>query len=35
MYYRNSDLSINRYFTKFKDDINEAKKHGKEVFYNT
>ena len=34
MHYRNSDLSVNRYFTKFKDDINEAKKHGKEVFYN-
>ena len=34
MHYRNSDLSINRYFTKFKEDINEAKKHGKEVFYN-
>ena len=34
MSYRNSDLSTNRYFLKFKDDINEAKKHGKEVFYN-
>ena len=34
MYYRNSDLKVNRYFLKFKDDINEAKKHGKEVFYN-
>ena len=29
MSYRNSDLSTNRYFLKFKDDINEAKKHGK------
>lgn len=34
MYYRNSDLKVNRYFLKFKDDINEAKKHGREVFYN-
>lgn len=34
MFYRNSDLRINRYFMKFKDDINEAKKHGRDVFYN-
>lgn len=34
MFYRNSDLKINRYFMQFKDDINEAKKHGKDVFYN-
>lgn len=34
MFYRNSDLRINRYFMQFKDDINEAKKHGKDVFYN-
>lgn len=25
---------LNRYFTKFKEDINEVKKHGKETFYN-
>ena len=34
MFYRNSDLKINRYFMQFKDDINEAKMHGKDVFYN-
>ena len=34
MFYRNSDLRINRYFMRFKDDINEAKKHGRDVFYN-
>ncbi len=34
MFYRNSDLRINRYFMNFKDDINEAKKHGRDVFYN-
>lgn len=34
MHYRNSDLSLNRYFTKFKEDINKVKKHGKETFYN-
>lgn len=33
-FYRNSDLKINRYFAEFKDDIDEAKKHGKDVFYN-
>lgn len=33
-YYRNSDLRINTYFKSFPDDINEAKKHGKDVFYN-
>ena len=32
--YRNSDLKINRYFKNFTDDINEAKKHGKDIFYN-
>lgn len=25
---------LNRYFTKFKEDINEVKKHDKETFYN-
>lgn len=34
MFYRNSDFQINRYFMNFKNDINEAKKHGKTVFYN-
>lgn len=32
--FRNSDLRINRYFIQFKEDINEAKKHGRDVFYN-
>ena len=35
-FYRNSDLRINRYFAKliFRNQLIEAKKHGKEVFYN-
>ena len=33
-FYRNSDFKINTYFKRFSDDINEAKKHGKDVFYN-
>lgn len=35
-FYRNSDLKINKYFSlpQFKEQIIEAKKHGKDVFYN-
>ena len=35
LFYRNSDLSINRYFSKpqFKTRILEASTHGKDVFY--
>lgn len=35
-FYRNSDLKINKYFSlpQFKEQITEAKKHGKDVFYN-
>lgn len=35
-FYRNSDLKINKYFSlpQFKERIIEAKKHGKDVFYN-
>lgn len=35
-FYRNSDLKINKYFSlpQFKEQIIEAKQHGKDVFYN-
>lgn len=36
-FYRNSDLKKDKYFhqKQFKEQINEAKSHGKEIFYNT
>lgn len=34
MHFRNSDFKINQYFKNFADDINEARKHGKDVLYN-
>lgn len=35
-FYRNSDLNINKYFSlpQFKNQLDEAKKHVKDVFYN-
>ena len=33
-HYRNSDFAVNQYFKRFPDDINEARKHGKDVLYN-
>ena len=35
-FFRNSDLKVNRYFAKpqFKNQLIEASKHGKNVFYN-